>query len=271
LAVRRRDSWAGGCRLAVGAGLILACANWALFGLLSPSSSWAVVPAELRAGGLWTQQSMVTPNGESAGGAGSRALMGWNATRGGYRELRFGRWPAVVGLDAHAEIDWSALGGVSTRDSVAFVSPIMVARPALSASGLGWRQRRQVLDSNTEFGPRLRRVSQWNLASDNGPLVRWVVWEERFFDARDAGWGPESGFDQSRAFVGWAWLAGPWVRDGAASLGREGGRLSWGGPPSLLGLGRPTRVEFGYLNQAIDHPGRDSDQRLHFLSFNVFF
>jgi len=96
-------------------------------------------------------------------------------------------------------------------------------------------------------------------------LVRWVVWEERFFDARDVGWGPESGFDQSRAFVGWAWLAGPVIGS------RSSGHWSAGSPADLNGRARPGRIEFGYLNQTVDQPGRDSDDRRHFFSLNIYF
>ncbi len=279
MAVRRHRSWAEKWWPAVCAGPALACACLLLLGLLAVADSFAAIPAEVSGGGTCTQEWVVTPFAGGVGGvggagvargAGGLALIGWNATRGGWGELRFGRWPALVGLDPSDGIDWSAVDGSAVEGSAASVSGAAVSSaPVVPAtvpwSGFGGRQRRHVLDPNTEFGPRLRRVSHWNLASDGGASRRWVVWEERFFDVRDVGWGPENGFDQSRAFVGWAWVTGPLAEAGSA------GQASLAGPPRLPGLGRPARVEFGYLNQTIDHPGRDADRRLHFFSFNLFF
>lgn len=264
LAVRRLRSWER-CWPAVCAGPVSACACLILFGLLTLFDSFAAISAEVSEGRAWTQEWVVTPDAGDAGDAGELTLIGWNATRGGYVELRFGRWPALVGLDPSEGIDWSAVDGATASGSGAEVSAANLVPHPIPLSGFGGRQRRHVLDPNTEFGPRLRRVSHWNLASDGGVPRRWVVWEERFFDVRDVGWGPENGFGQSRAFVGWAWLTGPLAEGGSA------GQASFGGPPRLPGLGRPARVEFGYLNQTLDHPGRDADRRLHFFSFNLFF
>lgn len=273
LAVRRHRRWAEKWWPAVCAGPAPACACLILLGLLAVADSVAAIPAEVSGGGTCTQEWAVTPVAERArgvGGAGGRPLIGWNATRAGWGELRFGRWPALVGFDPSEGIDWSAVDGVAVDGATASgsgaeVSAANLVPDSIPTSAFGGRQRRHVLDLNTEFGPRLRRVSHWNLASDSGAAGRWVVWEERFFDVRDVGWGPENGFDQSRAFVGWAWLTGPLAEGGSA------GQASFSGPPRLPGLGRPTRVEFGYLNQTIDHPGRDADRRLHFFSFNLFF
>lgn len=249
---------------AVCAGPALACACLIL-SALSLADSFAAIPAEVSGGGKLSQEWGGTSGAGGPEGTGGAALSGWQATLGGYGQLRFGRWPAAVGLDPSKSIDWSAVDGTTASGSGAAESSADLVPDPIPTSAFGGRQRRHVLDPNTEFGPRLRRLSHWNLASNSGAMGRWVVWEERFFDARDVGWGPESGFDQSRAFVGWAWLRGPLAEGGSA------GQASFGGPPRRLGLGRTGRVEFGYLNQSIDHPGRDADNRLHFLSFNLFF
>lgn len=275
LAVRGHGSSTKCVQPPLGAGPVAACARLIylglillgplLLGLLFLVDGVAAAPVEGSGGGTLIQESVSQTVVDDAGGTAQAAVADGSSIGVGDVELRFGRWPALVSRDLIDGIDWSAVDGPTVGDLGSLVSPAVVVPDPIPSTGSGGRQRRHVLDPNPEFGRRLRRVSHWNLASNDGPAGRWVMWEERFFDVRDVGWGPENGFDQSRAFVGWAWLTGPSAESDATGRGRLGST------PRLPGLGRPTRVEFGYLNQTIDRPGRDADQRLHFFSFNLFF
>lgn len=93
---------------------------------------------------------------------------------------------------------------------------------------LSWRLRRDTRRERAWFG-------------SEGPRV--VVWDQRYFDSRDRGWGGETGFEQNRTFAGLAWRTNESQR---------------------------SRIEFGYLNQEWDDPGPE-DRRFHFFSLNFYY
>lgn len=97
--------------------------------------------------------------------------------------------------------------------------------------------------ASDELSWRLRRITRREQGFAGFGGVAFVLWDERYFDSRDRGWGAETGFEQNRTFAGFTWRRNDSSR---------------------------SRMELGYLNQEWDEPGAD-DRRFHFLSFGFNF
>lgn len=95
-------------------------------------------------------------------------------------------------------------------------------RTVNGASGTGWRFRQQL---------------RYEAPFQEGQRLRGVIWDEIFFNFNDVSWGPRSGVDQNRVFLG-----------------------------INLPVYKNLEVEPGYINQYVVRSG--SDNVVHVLSVN---
>lgn len=100
------------------------------------------------------------------------------------------------------------------------------------------RLEQRFRDSDSDTGWRIRQFVRWARKLPNSDFSI-VLWNETFAGFNDADWGQRQGFDQNRAFVGFAWHAQDKLR-----------------------------AEAGYLNNIIDTPGSNLDN--HNLSLTLF-
>jgi hypothetical protein len=105
------------------------------------------------------------------------------------------------------------------------------------------RLEQRFLETGDDLGWRFRQLVRVQRSLAPFPRLSLVGWDEAFFHLNDTDFGANAGFDQNRAFAGLGFKRNP---DGKG------------------------RVEFGYLNQAIDVPS-GNDRTHHLLSINVFF
>lgn len=91
------------------------------------------------------------------------------------------------------------------------------------------RLEQRFRDTGDDTGWRYRQFLRWEGLKSNSVDFTLVVWNELFLNINDADWGQEDGFNQNRLFLGGAWRY-----------------------PNL------GRFELGYLNNAINTPGRDN-------------
>lgn len=105
------------------------------------------------------------------------------------------------------------------------------------------RLEQRFLDTGDDLGWRFRQLVRVQRSLEAFPRLSLVVWDEAFFHLNDTDFGARAGFDQNRAFAG----------------------LGFKRNPDAKG-----RVEFGYLNHAIDVPS-GNDRTEHLLSVNFYF
>lgn len=106
------------------------------------------------------------------------------------------------------------------------------------------RLEQRFLETGSDTGWRWRQFVRMRMPIVGGPRdVYFVAWDEVFVNFNDTDWGARSGFNQNRLFIG---------------FGRRRQRCA------------DTRIEIGYLNQAINPAGGDNLTN-HILSFNYFF
>ena len=100
------------------------------------------------------------------------------------------------------------------------------------------------VSNDSQMAVRLRqRVRAKYRLSTISPRLSLVGWEEFFINVNTVAWGPESGFDQNRAFAGFDWQ---------------------------LDKHEQFTLELGYLNQYIHHPDRN-DLLNHMLFTGILF
>lgn len=101
-------------------------------------------------------------------------------------------------------------------------------------------EQRYRSEESDEVGHRFRQFVRWSKAlNENWSMV---VWDELFFGLNNTDWGQDSGLDQNRLYVGPAYQ-----------------------------MNEKWRVEFGYLNNYIDLPGRNTNAITnHNLSLTFF-
>ena len=102
------------------------------------------------------------------------------------------------------------------------------------------RLEQRFADSGDDVPWRFRQFFKMAYPIAALPKISAVAWDEVFVNLDDADWGPQSGFDQNRAFVG----AG-------------------------YGFSKVVRAEVGYFNQFIDRP-INPNRMTHALSINLF-
>jgi hypothetical protein len=78
--------------------------------------------------------------------------------------------------------------------------PIITGRRASVVGRTRLEQR--FLEGRDGMGLRLRQQFRFNLPLGGPDLPTFVAWHEAFLTVKEADWGPETGFDQHRSFVG---------------------------------------------------------------------
>lgn len=113
---------------------------------------------------------------------------------------------------------------------------------ALGAGTFSARSRleQRFADSGDDVPWRFRQFFKMSYPIAALPKVSAVAWDEVFVNLDDADWGPQSGFDQNRAFVGAGYA-----------------------------FSKVVRAEVGYFNQFIDRP-MNPNRMTHALSLNLF-
>ncbi len=104
------------------------------------------------------------------------------------------------------------------------------------------RLEQRFVETGDDLGWRFRQLVRAQHELPSFPHLTLVTWDELFFHLNDTDWGAESGFNQNRVFAGFGWKCDLQSR--------------W-------------RTEIGYLNQAINVPGRN-DRNHHIVSINFY-